>query len=425
MRAAVVRLRARAVATTSADSGISMIEVLVAMSVFVLVSASFLSALTVGFGMSRSNRARVVATNLAASDLDQVRHGRYDRVLSATYATTVGNDRYTVVRTVRPQLANSAAGPCTGGTGIREVYKKVTVKVDWSNRRYAQQVRSDTIVRTPNLESVVGSGALGVAVTDAAGRPVAGITAGVNATTLPTDEDGCAYFSPLAAASYQVALTAPGYVDRDETGLGRAVAVTADQITLAEFGIDRAATLTLDPQVTGPGGVPEAGFADPAGMVMWLKNPSNSIAQRTLTTAGSPVVALNVFPVMHTASAGACRDGDRYGPGSLASSTPAPGAEATVQVPLAGVVLTAGSGSTYPGGTLTAVRQSDSTCAVPPAETVTLGRLAAGAGASLRVGLPYGSWAITFTPASGTATTTAVYTVMPNQAPVAIPVVSP
>jgi type II secretory pathway pseudopilin PulG len=425
MRAAVARLRARSVGATSDDAGISLVEVLVAMSVFVLVSASFLSALTVGFGMSRSNRARVVATNLAASDLDQVRNGAYDRVLSATYSTTVGSDRYTVIRTVRPQLANSSAGPCTGGTGIREVYKKVTVKVDWSNRRYAQPVRSDTIIRTPNLETVAGTGALGVAVTDAAGKPMAGITAGVNSTALPTDEDGCAYFSPLAATSYQVALTAPGYVDRDETSMGRSVAVTADRITLAQFGIDKAATLTLDPQVVGPGGVPQAGFADPAGMVMWLKNPTNSIAQRTLTTTGSPVVAQNVFPVLHTASAGACRDGDRYGAGSLASYTPAPGAAATVQVPLAGVVVTAQTGSSYPGGTLTALRQNDATCAVPPAETVTLGTLPRGAGASLRVGLPYGSWMIKFTPASGTTTTTAMYTVMPNQAPVTVPVVSP
>ncbi|HEV7826148.1 MAG TPA: carboxypeptidase regulatory-like domain-containing protein [Mycobacteriales bacterium] len=424
MRAAVARLRERTAGLRSADDGISVTEVLMAMTVFVVVSAALLSALTVGFGMSRSNRARVVAINLAASDLDRVRSIDYAGIVSSTYASTVGKDSFTVTRTVRPQLAGPGSEPCVGGTGIREFYKKVTVKVDWANRTFAQPVRADTLVRSTALTAPTGAGAAGVVVTDRAGKPLQGITVGVNSTTVPTDEDGCAYFSPLPAKTYPVTITATGYVDSNEQGLGGLeTTVVENQIARLPLTIDKAATLTLVPTVVGPGGAALAGFGTPATTGLRLENPTNTTAQRALTSTGGPVVASGVYPENHVAFGGSCLDGENYGAGALASFTPAPGQSATVAVPFAGVTITA-SGSTFPGGTLTAVREADATCAA--GETVTLGTLPAGASASLNGGLPYGAWKIRFTPSSGTASTTAAsYTLAPNQPPTAVTVVSP
>ena len=424
MRAAVARLRERCAGARS-DDGLGLTEVLMAVTVFVVVSAALLSALTVGFGMSRANRARVAATHLGASDLDKIRSIDYASVASSTYSSTVGADRFTVTRTVRAQLADPGASPCVGGSGIREFYKKVTVKVDWANRSYAQPVRADTIVRSKGVVAPAGAGAAGAVVTDRGARPLQGLPVAVSSGSQPTDEEGCAYFSPLAAATYPVTITAPGYVDSNERGLaGLSVTVTAGQIVRLPVTIDKAATLTLVPTVVGPGGTALAGFRSPAATGLRLENPTNTTAQRALTSSGGSVVASGVYPENHVAFGGSCLTGENYGPGSIASSTPTPGGSATLAVPFGGVTITASTGKTYPGGTLTAVRQADSTCGA--GETVTLGVLPAGNGAVFNGGVPYGSWKITFTPASGSASTTAgSYTVTPNQAAVAIPVVSP
>jgi hypothetical protein len=399
MRAAVARLRARGAAASSTggspDDGLGVVEILVAMTVFMVVSAGMLSALTVGFGVAKNNRDRVVASNLASSDLDDVRSiskgTGYDAVSSSTYPKTVGAVRYTVTRTVRPVFQDPNSGPCTGGTGSREVYKKITVRVDWSNRRFSDAARSDTIVRAPGLDVAAGTGSVGVVVTDQAnGRPMAGVTATVNGTSRVTEEDGCAYFSLIPQGNYPVTLTAPGYTDVSGT-MTQTAGVTANVITKTSFAIQRTARLDASLQFRGANGAPLSTVytAFPGAFPLTYRSTDGTIAARTLP--GLPTAVENLYPADYALYVGNCTKGDLYGVGTYAAVTAAPGSSQSVTVPAAGVSLQPRSGS-WGGGSIVAARAADSARGCP---AVALTMTAPSNGkAVLNVGLPYGAWTI-------------------------------
>jgi type II secretory pathway pseudopilin PulG len=418
MRAAVARLRERCAGPRSVDDGISMTEVLVAMTVFAVVSAALLSALTVGFGMSSANRSRVVAANVAASELDLARSEGFDAVATRlNQPVTVGGGRFTLNRYVNPERRDGKS-TCAAGSSA-QAFKKVTVVVDWPNRKYSQPVRSDTIVRPTGLPG--DEGAVAVTVTDRAARPVVDMPVTVGAKTVTTDKEGCAHVAPFGAGTYTVTVGAPGYIDSNEQGLVRSTTVALNQVTPLALSIDKAAAVTLTHQVLDATDRAVTGFAVPTGLAMRLEIPTNTTAQRALTYTGSPLLAQNLYPESHQAFFGNCLRGDEYG---AAQFTPTPGGSSTLSVPLAAVTITPKTGPKFPGGTVKAVRQGDDGKCTTGSETVDLGTLPATAAASLKVAMPYGQWRFTFTPTSGGATTTLTQTVLPKQI-AAIQVVSP
>jgi Tfp pilus assembly protein PilV len=423
MRTAVARLRRRCAGTAPDDAGLSLVEVLAAMTLFVIVSAAMLSALTVGFGMSKSNRDRVVAANLAASDLDDVRSqaqtpAGYDTVREASYTKSIGGATYTVRRTVRAQLLDTTSGPCTGGTGLREAYRRVTVLVDWANRRFSDPVRTDTILRTPAIDAVSGNGAVGVVVTDqATGLGLPGITATVNGTSLTTDDDGCAYFVPVPARSapYDVAITAPGYVSA--SGLTQTAGVASDVITRVTFAIARTARINVTGfRATGAGGAAlGAAYTIPgelAGRGATFRSTDGSVPARTVTPLPS---VSDVFPTTYAVWAGQCTAGDGFGAGSFTGVTATPGSTQNVVVPLAGLEVspsTTTSGwpsktttRSWKGSTLTFTRVADTAKGCTAGAVLTVPTPSSGT-APVKVALPYGSWTVKSVSRSGNNTVT-------------------
>ena len=80
------------------DAGLTLVEVMVAMVLFVLGSLSLLSVLASSLTGTYDNRARLTAANLAASDIDKARSLDYFALAPDSYTATVDGRDYSVVR---------------------------------------------------------------------------------------------------------------------------------------------------------------------------------------------------------------------------------------------------------------------------------------------------------------------------------------
>lgn len=219
-------LRKRLTANASRDDGMTLVEVMVAMLIFAIVSMgviyTMLSVMTIG----RDSRARQVAANLAAEAIDRAREeDDIFQLLDGTYTRELNGDRFTVTRTTA-WVSDPDSDITCGGGGEALRYKRVNVEVSWDNMRAGSTpARSDTIIDPKNrindptkgtiLVSVVkgdGLGNAGVTVTarptDAAGNPT-----GAALPPAQTDAQGCAYLLRVDPGDYQVSISKPGHQD--------------------------------------------------------------------------------------------------------------------------------------------------------------------------------------------------------------------
>ncbi len=250
------------------DAGFTLIEVVVAMLVFAIIATGFLYVMTSGLVQTRDTRARVVAANLAAQEIDLVRSaGSVLDVTNATYTKTLNGDTFHV--TVSWSWATSTGGSATCEAGAATgalTYKRVTVEVTWDNMPPGgRPVYSDTAFTPRSKLNDPERGTILVGVIDAAGVGVSGVTvslpssSGVAAVT--TDSDGCAYLLKVPPAeSYTVTASKSGYISDQQVSAPTAtVPVTAGTTSRASFSLDRAATfpLTYANNVAGAKSLPD------------------------------------------------------------------------------------------------------------------------------------------------------------------------
>jgi len=136
------------------QDGYSIVELLVAMTVFALVFA----AVSIGIGraleLNRGNRNRSAAAYLAARQLEEVRARSFTSVAlgttSCAYTTTSCNlpSPYPVPQNVvwasPGSTSTSCDVPTTSGAGL--AYKRVTVTVTWPDMGGVAPVTSQTLL---------------------------------------------------------------------------------------------------------------------------------------------------------------------------------------------------------------------------------------------------------------------------------------
>jgi prepilin-type N-terminal cleavage/methylation domain-containing protein len=103
----------------SGQRGFSLIEVLVACTLFSLVSAGITSFAVSSMRRTSGNRASAGAVVAGQQELEDLRALAYSDVASRTYNTTVGNLSYTVATVVQNN---------TPGANM----KQLTVSVSWT-----------------------------------------------------------------------------------------------------------------------------------------------------------------------------------------------------------------------------------------------------------------------------------------------------
>ncbi|MGT2425924.1 type IV pilus modification PilV family protein [Amnibacterium kyonggiense] len=223
--------RPEALRSARTDEGFTLVEVLVAMLIFGLVSTGILTSANIVIRMTADNRSREVATNLAEQQLDTDRgvldpfdvHNIPATAGGAPLTQTVSGRTYTITQTT--SLVSADGSDITCGNSKSVSYRRITVQVDWTGRlATTAPVQSDTIL-APNgrindsstgsisilVSGVTGAGESGVSVTI---TPQPGTATALLSQPAPTDVDGCAYAFGLTPGTYRVAISKPNSSDQ-------------------------------------------------------------------------------------------------------------------------------------------------------------------------------------------------------------------
>ena len=244
----------------SSDAGLSLLEVLVAMMIFAVVSLGVLQSLATVLAITRDNRARVVAANLAAQEVDLARDaGDVFTLFDDTYTKTLNGDVFTIHRSTAWVPSSNTAASCGSGGGTLQ-YKRINIEVTWPNMRAGTEpVRFDTLlapddrINDPALGTILvsvlggsGEGSSGVSVDASPASPSAGAQS-LSTSPAATDAEGCTFILKVAPGNYNVSVSRSGYITDDgqsssPSQLTQVVAGTASSVS---FNYDESARFDL------------------------------------------------------------------------------------------------------------------------------------------------------------------------------------
>lgn len=410
----MLRLVDRLRAAREQEDGFTIIEVMVAMTIFAIIAAGVAAGIVSSIYLTQDNRSREAALNLATQTIDEVRSTKdIFSVTNKTTSATVGNQPYTVTRTSNWITSSGTDNACGAGDGQLS-YKRVSVKVSWTNgtSNDERSVVMDTMVAPSTSVSSASSSTIVVAVNNASGGPNTGVSVAVTpvsggATSLSsqpaaTDANGCTYALNVTPGSYKIVLTKSGNTD-ETLNASPSVTVTAAVGSVASktFLFDQPATVNVQYAANARAG------SNP-------KLPSGIATTFLRGDAGTPVTATTttVFPytngwavVAGNYNASTCKNVN-----PLKWTTPTttnlmvdsasapvgvgavPGATSTVKVPMALIDVKLNGSDTV----LTAVATpgptgaNDPGCTTSPATTYTFTGL--NATTATTIALPYGTF---------------------------------
>lgn len=289
MRTTRHRTAARRVAD---DAGFGLLETVVAMLVLSVVSLAVLSMLATAQRTAYGNRARVVAANLAASEMDYVRTQARDGIsaldpgVARTSTTDVAGTTYTVdteIVYVDPTDPDTSCGVPVGVQMLDGV--RVNVQVTWPSMGGVQPVTSDSMISPAFADINATTGTIVVRVIDRAGDPLAGVTAAVPTKSALTSAEGCAILTEVPTGTPEVTISKSGHVDTGGNDVvSRTLTVVGGSVTNVEALLDKPATLVL----TGPGDA--ANYPVPTttdGFKLLVSSTEAGGGGRTATRAGA------------------------------------------------------------------------------------------------------------------------------------------
>jgi type II secretory pathway pseudopilin PulG len=418
--------RAQVLRRPARQGGYSVVELMVAVTVFALVFAAVSLGIGRALEISRSNRNRSTGAYLAARQLEEVRSKAFDQVALGRTTCVYSSpgpgcsvpSPYTVVQDVSWTSPGSTTTSCNvpSGGGSSLAYKRVTVTVTWPDMGGVAPVASQTLLTPPSGTFDPNDGHILVQAFDRNAAPLGGQTvtiSGPESDSQPTTSDGCVFFAFLDPGTYTVSLNATGYVGRQgDQPATQTVAVTATQISTLQFDYDRAATLQVT--LTAPTGTPTTAVPSPVDLTVANSNLTvgTKSFSETVTGSGTPRTVTPLFPFAsgYQVWAGDCADADPalYPGGSRGPTLASNPAGTTAGTAALGVVTvtvrrTSATGALEPSATVRGLHAAGTGCTA--GETLTSATLTNASGV-LRLALPYGTWTIRATrTVSGTTRT--------------------
>ncbi len=374
----MVRPRAARVCRHAPDTGFTLVEVMVAMVIFVLVSTATVTILIQGLKSIRENTDRVVAANIARAQLDYWRSvGPTGIPLGLTVGAPAGADLAQVfdpdfaIRTTANWVGIGQTASACVASDPQQAYMRVSVAVE--GRSMAVPVTLDTVVFAEAATASGTTGTVVVFVIDERGSPVSDVrVVGTDAShsannfSYYTGSDGCLFIpGRTAPATIQIVISRAGFVSSTPTGATGTVPVEAGVASKLTLRYAAAASLQFS---TG-----EATYAYPPTMpVTWQVNATGS--STNAATAG--VTVTDLWPTTAGVTAwAACSAPQVFG--SLTA-----GATTAITLPAARVKIRGLPQDVAVTGTC-------GTTTVALGSTNSLG--------ILKVGLPYGLWSFTST----------------------------
>ncbi|WIB15338.1 type II secretion system protein [Curtobacterium sp. MCPF17_050] len=209
------------------QSGFTIIEVMVAMTVFAIIAAGVAAGIASTLYLTQDNRSREAALNLANQALDAARSTKDVFTLdNDTSAQTVGNQTYTISRTTNWINSDGTDNSCGAGSGVL-AYKRVSISVSWRSGTSPREkeVALDTLVSPGSAVSSATASTIVVGVKRANGGPNEGVTVTITpisggATSLaaqpaPTDGNGCSYALGVKPGTYRITINKAGNIDTE------------------------------------------------------------------------------------------------------------------------------------------------------------------------------------------------------------------
>jgi prepilin-type N-terminal cleavage/methylation domain-containing protein len=261
-------------AASDREDGMTLVEVIVAMFVFSILSIGFIYGMLTILSITRDSRATQVATNLASQEIDLAR--ATDNLFAygvgagaARPDQTINGDTFhtkiTAAWVSDPGIALQCGNTAGGAAGAPLRYKRVDVMVTWDGMRsLSSAVHSYTIINPKDRINDPTLGTILVSVTTDAGVGVAGVTVtatpatpangAVALTTTPaaTDAQGCSYILKVTPGNYVVSISKTNYLssgsateDQKATPSVNPVVVTAGKSTSQNFIYDNASYFSL------------------------------------------------------------------------------------------------------------------------------------------------------------------------------------
>jgi len=406
-----------ALRTARNDDGMSLIEVVVALMVFAIISLGVgYSTLTI-VKMTDDTRARQVASNLATSEIDIARALKdpFD-IVNGERTVKVGSETFTITRSTSWVETSGADVGCGTGTGTLQA-KRVNVTVTWAGMlSTTQPVRSDTLISPDNRINDPSLGTIRISVLGADGSGSPGVTVTITPTSGqaalstqpdPTDSDGCSFALKVLPGSYKVAISRAGSIDdAQNTAPFKSVTVVAGGSVAAPFTYDYAATFNLV-YASGTPKLPDnlqMSYVNTYGVYLDTGRKTQ-IALHPFSSGYTPIAGKYIAPIDATPGVAAKPGCVSVDPGAWKSATvnnvlladgarpdpvaTSPGGTVGMNVPM-GVLTVAISGTT----TLTAESATAPASASDPGCSVAMSYSFGSVTGNQTIALPYGSWTL-------------------------------
>lgn len=292
------------------EDGFTIIEVMVAMMVFAVIALGIAYSLTTTLVTTRDSRARAVAANLAAQQIDNARSFQnVFKVDSGTSTQTVDGTVYTIKQSVNWVSSTGSASLCGTAGGLLQA-KAVNVSVTWSGQRAAgSAVQANTMLapsgplNDPSMGTILvhvvnaaGTGVAGIAVSAQPDASVSGNTAQApNPSPPATDTDGCSYVLKVVPGSYVITIgtAGDGYIGvGQQPRPSKPIQVKANDSVTAEFTYDKATTVNATYSST----TSLAGAMFPSSLDLSLASVNAIDDVTTTVSPASATSSVNVFP---------------------------------------------------------------------------------------------------------------------------------
>ncbi|ROS77558.1 prepilin-type N-terminal cleavage/methylation domain-containing protein [Curtobacterium sp. PhB130] len=254
----LLRIVDRLRAARENEDGFTIIEVMVAMTVFAIIAAGVAAGIVSTMYLTQDNRSREAALNLANQALDAARSTKDVFTLDDdTRTQTVGTQGYTVKRTTNWINSDGTDNSCGAGSGVLS-YKRVAITVSWTSGTSPRQknVVLDTLISPPAAVSSASGSTIVVGVRTASGgpnenvavniTPVSGGATSLAAQPAATDGNGCSYALGVTPGTYKIAISKSGNVDESgATAPTYNITTTAGGIGNKSFLYDQALSVSV------------------------------------------------------------------------------------------------------------------------------------------------------------------------------------
>lgn len=392
-----------------AEEGVSLIELLVALTVLGIVMAGVTATVASSLRVTSESTAVTAASGLATSSIEEALAQEFadleDEVTTPQGPQTevINNRTFTVTRQVTWVSSADTTGACVGVAGAGDAnVLLVDVSVDWAGARNSDIVSQQTTVSPPVGLYDPNEGSMAIYVSDAQepSQPVSGVTVTIDGPsgiqTATTGTDGCAVFQELLPGDYDVDVEKPGHIDIDQRvapNVTRTIGVGPGERVPFEF--------RYSPQEFIDVSVTSAAQFPAEALTVTAINTRDAWPVATVSSSSPTQVPL--WPDQYQFFVGQCdaadpeglRDGSPIWPTSAtrppAVQTSAVAGAATAPIP-AGTVEIQWDAAWPVGLNLNAVAVSDDQCPSSDAGRIDLGTVTSGTVEQFT--LPFGNWRI-------------------------------